>query len=301
MCYFCDGNKPSFQESKSSILQLRQAIYDQDSFLINASRADALRFGNSFEWSQDLLTEQVSMSIVCNPDTDKGLLLFVLGCWLDLQKPYTQVWTSLLLQTDKWLDNHAWQDVETELPRGSFQQTKPHLLKTIRTLRMYQKSFAAWFTKTVLSIVVENGAQRGNLYRFVSKVCEDLYSATSKPFQKAIGSGWLSDSYQDEHYKRLWMFVMFLRRDTFAIRCLLKRSLESLPQGQEAFHYWIDDTYFDPTECELPVDSRVLAHWNNLGFAVSPQTDNRRVAMEARKLARAHSVSPASFDAILFF
>jgi hypothetical protein len=66
-----------------------------------------------------------------------------------------------------------------------------------------------------------------------------------------------------------------------------------------------DPQYFDPIECELPVDRRVSANWNNAFGRLKMldfQTKNTsHVAKKARSFARENGFSPSVFDAILFY
>lgn len=77
------------------------------------------------------------------------------------------------------------------------------------------------------------------------------------------------------------------------------------PGGKEAVDYWYNPEYFDPNECELPVDSRVLSNWNdvfeNMGMKDLLAKDPPHVSQKARKLAKQYRISPSAFDAILFF
>ena len=116
-----------------------------------------------------------------------------------------------------------------------------------------------------------------------------------------MANGTLPDDFTGEHYKRLWMLIMYLRRDKGVVRCLLRRALDRVPNGMQAFDSWIDEGYFDPNECELPVDTRVLSGWKKFGLFDPPAQKVKEVAEQARKLAREKGVAPASFDAILFF
>lgn len=303
MCYFCQGQRHDYDAYLAAVKKLREQVIDQPSFLANADLADGLRFADSPEWSEPLIVNQVAASIFQNPNPDEGLLLFVLAAWLDLQAPYVRVWNEMLVQTERWLNATAWTNPDADTPRGNFRLTRPHLLKTIADLssQAHSRSMAAWFAAAVLRIVQENGSKRGNLYRFVSLVCDDLFQAKDTTFTRYMKSGKLPADYMGTHYKRLWMLIMFLRRDEGVIRCLLRRALMGIGGGQEALDYWADDRYFNSLECELPVDARVKESWERLPFVAKPYSSVEAVARNARMLARSVSASPSSFDASLFF
>jgi hypothetical protein len=114
-------------------------------------------------------------------------------------------------------------------------------------------------------------------------------------------NGILPADYIGQHYKRLWMLVMYLRRDLHVVKCLVKRALETAPYGKEASELWYNDSCFTPQECELPVDGRVLSAWCKFSFLAAEPPMVERIALEARQLARSAGVAPCSFDAILFF
>lgn len=249
MCYFCEGSRPSYQSYLSRVLELRNGVTDTHSLLFNASAADKLRFQGSPEWTELALADQVQASIFRNPDPGRGLLLFFVACWLDLQAPYTRVWTRYLLEAEKWLNSTDWSHPDEGVPRGSFSITRCHLLKTVGTLATkYDRSLANWFADSILDIAATRGPRSGNLYRFVARVCSDLYSASSTQFTALMADGKLPIDYLGQHYKRLWMLMMFIRRDELAIRCLISRALVATPRGREALGFWTDDLHFDPKE-----------------------------------------------------
>jgi hypothetical protein len=293
---------PNNEEYRNYISELYHSAIDTKSFITNAIIADRHRFTYGKEWAETPQINQIRRCIFGNDNPSAGLLLFVLSCWLDLQASYKVVWSTYLDQADRWIQLHAWKNSENGLPRGNYKQTKTHLLKTINTLSSpkYNHSFAEWFTYTVIDIVDQNGSNNGNIYRFVSKVCNDLYEASNGNFLNSVTKGNLQDTYAHQHYKRLWMLVMFLRRDKTVIQCLLKRSLQQEQNGQRALDYWYNEHFFNPIECELPTDSRVQASWMKLKFLGPTLKTAEQVAMSARMLARKNNISPSTFDAILF-
>ncbi len=303
MCYFCGGERPDYEQYLASVQALRSGIVDEASFLSAAQKADRLRFQSSAEWMEGPIARQVEESIFRNANPDEGLLLFILSAWLDLQTSYKYVWNELLVRTQEWVRSTAWSDPDADVPRGDFQLTRPHLLKTVATLAQpaYGRSLAAWLTSSILAIAQRNGPRKGNLYRFVSRICTDLYEAKDGTFADHLREGELPDDYMGTHYKRLWMLVMFLKRDEVAIRCLLRRALGDSEEGKEALRYWESDLYFDPLESELPVDSRVKKAWEGLPFTAGSVGTVEAISREARRLARHAKVPPSSFDAILFF
>jgi hypothetical protein len=303
MCYLCDGQLADYEGYLSAVKALRAQVTDEETFLANAAEADRLRFNWSPEWSEAPIAASVRERIFLNPDPQEGLLLFILAAWLDLQAPYTRVWNQMLGQTQDWLHATAWHDPATGLPRGAFGPTRPHMLRTLDTLAKpdNSKSISSWLAATIIDIVEHYSVRRGNLYRFVGAVCRDLYEAKDGTFAKLMQLGSLPLDYVGTHYKRLWMLVMFLRKDLHVVRCLMDRALAAAERGSQAMEYWEDDSFFDPKECELPVDTRVKSAWQALPFHTGLDKSIEVIARDARTLAKKASVAPASFDALLFF
>lgn len=303
MCYFCAGSLKEYERYSDWAGKLRSEIVDEKSFLTNARKVDEVRFSEGPEWSDPAVSKSVRKNIFCNPSPDQGLLLFLLCCWLDLQMSYTRVWSQLLDQTRGWLDTTAWAAPIDGTPRGNFRQSKPHLLKTISALshRGYERSISNWFATTVTGIARENSTRKGHIYRFAASICRDLYEAKSASFVTSMAAGSPPDDSAGTHYKRLWMLIMFLRRDKSVIQCLIRRAMQSSPTSSEALALWYDDRVFDPNECELPIDSRVKEAWEQLPFVSETTRSREMVARAARQIATKAYVSPSSFDAILFF
>jgi hypothetical protein len=86
---------------------------------------------------------------------------------------------------------------------------------------------------------------------------------------------------------------------------LIKRALNRYPNGQQAIQYWYNPAYFDPTKCELPVDSNVFVNWNNLFKKMRIKNylarNRSQVAQLARTVAQQFGISPSVFDSLLFF
>jgi len=299
MCRVCSGNPPdplSFREFEKKAIEALNSVKNQTQFLDEARRMDKLRFDTGDEWGEPTIFHTVRRLIFSNPNPDEGLLLFTLSCWLDMQAAYTTVWTTYLRQTKLWVDGKG------PIPRGNFCHTTTHLLLTRRSIEKY-KGIGQWFVQKITEIVEKHGHEKGNVYRLAGEICSDLYS---KPDAASLlRSGFLPNNFSGGDHKRFWMFMMFIRRDNSVIKCLFTRALERFDKGQRAIRYWYDPEYFDPIECELPVDRRVSANWNSaFGRLKMPdfQTENTsHVAKKARSLAQENGFSPSVFDAILFY
>ena len=253
------------------------------------------RFDTGSEWGEPHIFHSVRRLIFSNPNPDEGLLLFTLGCWLDMQAQFTTVWTTYLRQAKNWMDNKG------PVPRGSFTHTTTHLLLTRESIKKYG-TISQWFVKKINGIAEKHGQKKGNIYRLAGELCSELYS---KPYvANSLKAGRLPLNFSGGDHKRFWMFFMFLRRDNSVIRCLFERALSHETNGVKAVEYWNNPTYFNPIECELPVDGRVLSNWNlvTARFEKSKNLMKRvEIAEKARLLAQNEGISPSIFDAILFY
>lgn len=98
-------------------------------------------------------------------------------------------------------------------------------------------------------------------------------------------------SFRNKPRKRLWMFLMFLRRDPSIIRIFKDALIEVYGEakGNKLFSVWINDERFSPNEIELPGDM-----WNiRLFKAMKIRKDAKKVA---RDLASKYGISPSVFD-----
>lgn len=298
MCYFCNNSNMNFANFQNTVRQL-QNVTNLNHFITNAISLDYDRFSTGVEWSEPNIYNSVSTYIFRNSNPDQGLLLFTLCCWLDIQARYTRVWDKDLAAAYNWLMNR------NNIPRGNYRNTSPHLMLTMNTINATGGSISQWFIQTVENIVRNNGPKKGNIYRFAGEVCNSLYALGKQGIINDLRIGNLTQShFSGGHYKRVWMFIMFLRRDNSVIKCLLTRALNRVDsqRAPQIINWWYDPQYFDPNECELPVDRRVLYKWNQLSNVLGVHcTQPYQVAIQARQIAINNNISPSVFDAILFF
>jgi hypothetical protein len=299
MCKICSGNPPdaiSFKDFKGKVIEALHRVTDQTRFLDEARKMDKLRFDTGDEWGEPQIFRDNRRLIFSNPDPDEGLLLFTYGCWLDMQARYVTVWTTYLTQAKNWIHGTG------PVPRGNFLPTTKHLLLTRETLKRYG-TISKWFIQKINEIAEKQGRAKGNIYRLAGDICSELYS---KPeVVNGLRDGVLPNNFSGGDHKRFWMFMMFLRRDNSIVRCLFTRALSKYEGGQKAVGKWYDSEFFDPIECELPVDTWVSTNWNKvserLKIADFQTKHTAQVAAKARELARKNSLSPSVFDAILFY
>lgn len=299
MCRICCGNPPdalSFKGFEKKVIDALHGVKSRTHFLDEARRMDKLRFDTGDEWGEPTIFHTVRRLIFSNPDPDEGLLLFTLSCWLDMQAPFITVWTTYLRQAKNWIDGIG------PVPRENYPATTPHLFLTRKAVQTHG-SISQWFVRKINEIAEKHRSESGNIYKLAGEICTDLYS---KPeVVDLLRNGILPNSFSGGDHKRFWMLMMFLRRDNSVVRCLFTRALRKFDNGQKAVQYWYDPQYFNPIECELPVDRRVSANWNSAFGRLKMldfQTENTsHVARKARSFARGNGFSPSVFDAILFY
>lgn len=206
--------------------------------------------------------------------------------------PFNIVWSRQLQAASKWVE----QPSVAPIPRGKFPPTEPNLKKTLLAVQKHG-SISAWFVSTINEIVRRRGASRGNLYRFAAAIMQQLLAPSSQLFY-AVQT--LADGRQAllGNWKRLWMAIMFLRRDESLVKCLLSRALCTVPDGAKAVQYWYYESYFSPLESQLPVDVRVQTLWPKIFN--QPADNTRGVAECASTVALRYNIAPSTFDAIFF-
>jgi hypothetical protein len=321
MCKICEKTQVDYDAFEAKISRLRKKIpagCPVPELIRYAVTADDCRFDHEDYWADntagvhDHLREYIfgqgcgqpprGAPKTCGPDPDRGLLLFILSCWYNLQLPADAVWTTHLVRHAQWIDGSH------DRPRHYYDTlVAPHQVRTKRVADTYRDGISQWFVQTINAIANRYGRRPDNLSRFVSTMCTDLYKAPPA-LAKPLAAGRLPDGYGGPHHKRLWMLVMLLRRDNGAVRCLFTRALSRHQSpglnGRQALERWYDASYFDPVECELPVDSRVADSWDWMCTRIRrpdlKRTTPSGIARQARLLARGHGQSPSVFDALLY-
>ncbi len=303
MCRICEGNPPNpndFLTFRNAVLETRHQFDNLDlehlppQFITSAVNLDNRRFFTGDEWGEADIANDVVQYIFRNDNPGQGLLLFIICCWLDMQAQYRIVWSTYLRQALNWINGDG------IIPRQHFKQTTPHLKKTAQTADEYG-GIERWFIQTITDIAGQNpNGPDGNLYRFVGSICRDLYCLGGINLNQTeiLLNGRLPKTISGGDYKRLWMFIMFLRRDSSIIKCLFTRALSAQTNGNTALNQWYNSNIFNQTECELSVDRRVSSKWNEL---FNTNLNHREVAQKARLVAHQYGISPSVFDAICFF
>lgn len=306
MCRVCEARFPERTDHRAlrdaaSALRLRIASgglkADSPDFVREITDLDRMRFAGpataaSPEWGQSQ-TAGATRRYIFTAEPSHALTLFVLTCWYDAQDQYVTVWSRRLALLSEWVA--ASDRTLASLPSAPFGAWSRSIAwKTWQVCAV--GGFAGWFAKTINDISDSSDGGAGSTWRLVGRLAREL----TEPGQTTRGafSRLERGVYATAMIKRVWMLTMFLRRDQGIIRCLVERSLSHLPRGWEAIGRWYDDGVFSQTECELPVDQRMLVIGQEI-FGPS-YTKEQDIARAAHEWGERHGLSPSVLD-VLFF
>lgn len=234
-------------------------------------KLDELRFANNISWR--IIGDNIHRNLKL--EASKRLFLFWLCSCIDQFYGYATIWTkgenamlSLIQGSPK-----SFQDIDSKVKN----QRNDGNGNRIGDILLASSSF---------SLVRDDYARIKNTFNFLSQI-DSAGENIDERFVKVIGrlvsenqgengilktayflDGWLFSNspvsknptisqlykFREQPRKRLWMFVMFLRRDP-CIRNLLREALLQTfgsEKGQTFFEKWSDDSKFNPKEIELP-------------------------------------------------
>jgi hypothetical protein len=314
MCGVCSGNSPT-EKQYYHLRNQAKALLDKWSkrgdaatnptFVAEVVELDNVRLGTGAGWGNPGYLGKPIQLIFGNPDAKKGLLLFAVCIWMSYRVKAETVWTRYLDQADGWISGRRSAPPQHRWPNS----VTPHLNK-IRDMAINSGSIANWFADAIVAIGNSPSGQPGNIYRMAGCLFRDLLAASQQRKRNTQGQEQLLAGKPGLlDWKRLWVLLMYLRRDNSLVRCLFERALNGVNGGQKALGYWYDDKYLDPKECQLPVDKWVKENWIELmsgsAFssrqqleAVADAVKPRVVAEQAKALAGHHDVSPSAFDVL---
>ncbi|MFH1918630.1 MAG: hypothetical protein ABIP48_01910 [Planctomycetota bacterium] len=216
---------------------------------------DRRRFVEGEEWRRGDLPElqRILFDNADNLSAETRFLAFWLCCVIDRQVSYETVWTEGLHRILEYMLHNG------PIPQLRFDESR-HILATMGSIDECGKSLSRWFINVIDSLAQTR--QPGNLRRMTGRIARYL-----------LGLTYIEVSHLDNGspgllgtWKRLWMFVMFVRRDQTRIRKLIEEVF--IESGRrELIDIWYDDEVFSQTESELPVDGRVNGFFDGLGFS----------------------------------
>ena len=285
-----------------------------DSFVMACQKLDELRFAGTTDWG--ILGKNILRNKQLKAST--RLLLFWLCSIIDQFYGYVNIWTNgeramLKLIVD---DPHSFSDVKQKIENLS-RDRKGNILGDIFS---HGKKFA---------LVRDDYKRIRNTFEFLTQYARPETSLDVK-FVKAIGEliagcygtngipriayfldGWMFSDitvsvkpsltelrrFRNKPRKRLWMFIMFLRRDPSVLNLFKEALIEvhGKDNGNTLFDIWQGPSKFDPKEIELPGDM-----WNQRLFKALlselPAFLKQNPKQTARKLASRFNLSPSIFD-----
>ena len=289
VCRYCGYNelyKPHAHPKveKSRTYTTLEEIFDELKKLKpHLLKRDKERFTTGFEWEE----LDGAMNIIFNPDNkfgldaDKRLLIFWMCCILDRQAKVKKVWNNGVLQSVEYI-----QRTRKNYPKIRFDESE-NFRKTEKTLRNYDNSFIKWFASKIEKLKPYG---EGSLYKFTYEVFNDLLAGSTTTIELQYGKPGLLGE-----WKRLWMFIMFLRRDKSYIKKLVEEAFSLLPNGKKLAKTWYNDKLFNPIESELPVDNRIKNSFKNI-FKI--KFTEKEIGRIAHKFGRQEKIPPSTLDVL---
>ncbi len=285
-----------------------------DSFVRVCEKLDELRFKGTVNW------DPLGRNIFGNPrlKASTRLLLFWLCSIIDQFYGYVTIWTTGEKAMLKLLEGHprTFSAVRQKI-RNIRRDGKGNVMGDIFTngekFALVRDDYRR-IRNTFEFLTQYGGPDVGLDVKFVKVLGELIFGCYGKNgvFKMAYFlDGWmfshipvLTDPspaelqrFRDKPRKRLWMFMMLLRRDP-AVLNLLKEALIEVYGGESGsvlFDTWSAQNKFDPKEIELPGDM-----WNQRLFKALlselPAFFKLKPKETARELALKYDVSPSVFD-----
>jgi hypothetical protein len=285
-----------------------------ESYVRVCQKLDELRFTNTVNWG--ILGKNIFKNLGLKPST--RLLLFWLCSIIDQFYGYVTIWTNGERAMLKLIQNNpkSFSEVDEKI-RNQRRDSRGNVTGDIfidgRRFRLVRDDYRR--IKNTFAFLAKCGGQEiGFGIKFVDILGELIVGCQGKNgIQKMayLLDGWMFSNtpvssdptlfelqrFREKPRKRLWMFIMFLRRDPAILNLFRKALLEVYGDntGNTLFSIWNDEDKFDPKEIELPGDM-----WNQRLFKALlselPTFIKQKPKQAARQLALTYNVSPSIFD-----
>ncbi len=301
MCRACDGNFPTAEEYNVLRQNAKELMHKWSTrrdasqsveFISDVENQDTIRLNSGAGWGNPRHKGMPVKMIFCNSDPDRGLLLYIICNLMDYQMKSEKVWSDLLERANDWISDYKWK----EPPRKDMPGLAGHLQKIVETANK-SGSISKWFVHKIIDTALNYPTGYGNIYRIVGSIFLELLYPPEKKRNRQGAELMSGKCSLLGDWKRLWIIMRGLRRDNSLTRCLFERALISASNGQEAIQYWYNDDYFNPKECQLPVDNWVKENWTKI-MKTSQKLKRKDVARDAMQLASRYNVSPSMFDVL---
>lgn len=187
-------------------------------------------------------------------------------CILDRGYDYRSVWDKGLEEVLKYIKDGG------KPPQLRYSE-KRYFVASCKAFGGRRVGLFAWLSNRVLA---EKTTGKGSIYRVVGFAGKELLKLKG-PQVKSLCEGKVGLL---GNWKRLWMFVMLLRRDRSSLKGLIEEAAAELgPRKQEFLNRWYGDA-FPEVECELPVDRRIQGFFEKLGMKSATPHKLARIAHE---------------------
>ena len=284
-----------------------------EDFVNVCQKLDQLRFEGTIDWG--VLGENIHKNNTLTAST--RLFLFWLCSLIDQFYPYRRIWIDgeramLVLLKD---NPHSFSDVNDKIVN----LRKDRKMNTLGEIFFGQSKFTLVrddydriknsFDYLSQYIMSERNLSRrfvhllGELIDYCSGdhgILKMAYFLDGRLFSNtrvtATPSSRELERFRDKPRKRLWMFLMFMRRDPSLLTLFREALVEIQGEtcGEKLYETWCNPTKFNPHDLELPSDM-----WNQRLFnALIGRFDfhTKKSKKIARELATKYAISPSVFD-----
>jgi len=279
-----------------------------DRFVKVCSKLDELRFAGTIDWN-GLATNIFHNLKLTAPDK---LLLFWLCSIIDQFYKYEQIWTTGEKAMLKIVEKQPSKllDLQDIILDGKVIKVDGDQFILVRDdLKRIQNTFTFLFsydevdgspsTKLVhfLGQLIKKLQGRSGTLKLAHYIDKHLWQGTPySPINPNISERELM-KFLRRPRKRLWMFLMFLRRDPSVMK-IFKDALTEVygeHRGSQLYEAWTSEEKFSTKELELPSDMWNQRLFNALLRNAIPGKISDAKKM-ARQFARKYDISPTVFD-----
>jgi len=277
-----------------------------DRFVRVCIKLDELRFKNTVNWGE------LGINIHKNPRLtfSERILLFWLCSMIDQFYSYKKVWTdgeeamlailrenpSSFSNAEKIMFNFRKDKIGNEMAdvltsKGSFKLVRDDYLRIKNTFNFLSelnvdKNLSFRFVK-LLGNAILNFKGKNGILKLANFLNDSLWENTliKSPSDQDL------EKFRKKQRKRLWMFIMFLKRDPSILKIFRNALIEVYGKdyGEKLFSIWTNEKCFNKNEIELPSDT-----WNKRLFEKMRIQENPKEF--ARKCAQEYGISPSVFD-----
>jgi len=264
-------------------------------------KLDELRFCEKEDWAE--LGRDIFHG---DFPADSRVLLFWLCSAIDQFYPYTHIWTKgekamleLITIYEKSFNDVAVKikDNKVKLANGaSFTLVRDYEDRLRRTFNFLGRKYSGSLSQFLAALITDPKIQgSGGTLKFTYFISRGLFDH-KEPLNIDYPKSYELEVFKGLPRKRVWMFAMFLRREPPVLRVLQEALIETLgkEEGRKVFNIWINPSFFNPLDLQMPSDM-----WNTRLFkALGPKVGikGKNPKKEGEKLGLKYGISPSAFD-----